>query len=172
MRELRRLATFFLLHRVSIRMIKMTFKEYSLFIAAAAFFWNAANPDAKAQTYWQGGTSDYDVPASWTGVYNNPANPNCANDSGSNNVVLIQPGDRAWQHGDTITGQGAGTSGAYLQTGSTNFTGGGNWFRMAVGQNSVGFYTLSNGLVQIGGQAHVGEGDNSTAVLEIDGGVF
>ncbi len=47
---------------------------------------------AIADSYWQGGTSDFNVAGSWnpsgvlTGV-------NAINDSGSNNVVLIQPGD-------------------------------------------------------------------------------
>lgn len=123
-----------------------------------------------SQTYWQGGTSDYNVPASWTGIYNDPSNPNCANDSGSNNVVLIQPGDPVWQHGDTLAGNEASTSGAYLQTGSTNNTGGGNWFRMALGTGSYGSYVLSNGVVNVGGQTHIGE--YGVGYLEIDGGVF
>src|SRR6185503_13071782 len=64
----------------------------------------------------------------------------------------------------------AGTSGSYLQTGSTNNTGGGNWFRMALGDNSYGSYVLSNGVVNVGGQTHIGE--RGVGYLEIDGGVF
>jgi len=124
-----------------------------------------------AQSFWSGGTSDYNVAGSWSGPYNTTNNPNCANDSGSNNVVLIQPGDPVWQHGDTIAGQGSGTSGSYLQTGSTNNTGGGNWMRIAVGTGgTVGYYTLNGGVVNVGGETHIGE--HGTALLTINGGVF
>jgi hypothetical protein len=95
---------------------------------------------ALAQTFWQGGTSDYNNPASWTGAYNS-GNPNTSNDSGSNNVVLIQPGDAIWFHGDTLAGNNSGTSGAYL-TGSTNSTGypnNGNWLRMGIASGTAGY---------------------------------
>src|SRR5689334_2104052 len=75
-----------------------------------------------AQTQWIGGTGDFDNPASWNGTYIGGSNPNCSNDTGTNNFVLIQPGDVVWQHGDTLAGNGANTSGSYLQTGSTNNT--------------------------------------------------
>ena len=123
-----------------------------------------------AQSFWSGGTSDFNVPASWSGLYLDPSNPNCANDSGIGNVVLIQPGDPVWQHGDTIAGQAGGSAGAYLQTGSTNNTGGGNWMRLAVGTGSVGSYILSNGVVNVGGETHIGE--HGTATLEIHGGTY
>src|ERR1017187_3016140 len=123
---------------------------------------------ALAQAFWQGGTSDYNVAGSWnpTGV----PTGNASNDSGTNNVVLIQPGDPLWAHGDTLAGQGAGTGGSYLQTGSTNNTGGGNWIRLGIGTGSMGYYVLSNGVVNCGGQTHIGE--NGTAVMEIDGGIY
>ena len=128
-----------------------------------------------AQSFWNGGTSDYNVAGSWltNGVAAGvpTGSVNAANDSGSANVVLIQPGDPVWQHGDTIAGQTPGSSGAYLQTGSTNNTGGGNWLRLAVGTNgTVGYYTLSNGVINVGGETHIGE--HGTATLEIDGGTF
>jgi autotransporter-associated beta strand protein len=127
--------------------------------AAAAF----------GQTLWTGGPSDYNNPASWNGAYNT-GNPNCSNDNGSNNVVLIQPGDPLWQHGDTLAGNGNNTSGAYLQTGSTNNTGGGNWLRMGIGSGSYGYYVFSNGVVNVGGRTQIGE--NGTGYLEIDGGIY
>jgi autotransporter-associated beta strand protein len=131
-----------------------------------------------AQTLWQGGTSDYNVPASWNGTYmdtsgDSAPNPNCSNDSGSNNVVLIQPGDVAWYHGDNLAGNGANTSGAYLQTGSTNNTGypsNGNWMRLGIGTGSAGYYTLSNGVVNVAGETHMGE--LGTGTLQVAGGVF
>lgn len=123
-----------------------------------------------AQTQWQGGTSDYNNPASWNGTYNGSSNPNVTDDSGSNNVVLIQPGDPVWQHGDTLAGNAANTSGAYLQTGSTNNSGGGNWLRMGLGAGSFGSYILSNGTVNVGGRTQIGE--NGIGYLEIDGGTY
>jgi autotransporter-associated beta strand protein len=123
---------------------------------------------ALAQAYWQGGTGDFNNPAAWsTGLV--PAAPiNAFNDSGSNNVVLIQAGDPVWSPWDIRAGDGANTSGAYLQTGDTNNIGG--WFRLADGTGSVGYFTLSNGVVNCGLQAHVGE--YGIGVLEIDGGTF
>jgi autotransporter-associated beta strand protein len=123
-----------------------------------------------SQTLWNGGTSDFNNPASWNGTYIGDSNPNCSNDSGSNNVVLIQPGDAIWQHGDTLAGNGANTSGAYLQTGSTNNTGGGNWLRLGLATGSFGAYVLSNGVVNVGGQTHLGE--FGAGYLEIDGGTY
>lgn len=131
-----------------------------------------------AQTMWTDGTADYNIPANWNGTYmdgsdDTTPNPNCDNDTGSNNVILIQPGDPAWYHGDTLAGQGTGTSGAYLQTGSTNNTGypnNGNWLRMGIGSGTYGSYILSNGVVNVAGQTHMGE--SGTGYLEIDGGVY
>ena len=130
----------------------------------------ASTAAAFGQTFWSGGTSDFNNPASWSGTYIGGSNPNCANDSGSNNVVLIQPGDAIWQHGDTLAGNGANASGAYLQTGSTNNTGGGNWLRMGLATGSFGSYILSNGVVNVGGQTHLGE--FGTGYLEVDGGTY
>jgi len=125
---------------------------------------------AMAQTEWIGTTGDYTNPASWSGTFNGGSNPNTSNDNGSNNVVLIQPGDPLWQHGDTLAGNANGTSGAYLQTGSTNDSGGGNWLRMGIGSGSYGQYILSNGVVNVGGRTQLGE--NGAGYLEIDGGVY
>jgi len=89
------------------------------------------------------------------------------------NVVLIQPGDVAWYHGDTLAGNGNNTTGAYIQTGSTNNTGypsNGNWLRLGIGTGSAGFYTLSNGTVNVAGQTHLGE--HGFGYLEVDGGVY
>src|ERR1035441_1261233 len=153
---------------ISLKAQPKPFRGKKYLALAAALLLPAAS--ALAQSFWSGGTSDFNVAGSWSGAYIG-GTPNCANDSGSANVVLIKPGDPVWQHGDTIAGQGAGTSGSYLQTGSTNNTGGGNWMRLGVGTGgTVGFYTLSNGVVNVGGETHIGE--NGTATLEIDGGAF
>lgn len=126
---------------------------------------------ALADSYWQGGTSDFNNPASWNNGYvpivSSPQN-NADNDSGSNNVCLIQPGDPVWGPWDIRAGDGPNASGSFLQTGGTVNVGG--WFRLADGVGSAGYYTLSNGVVNCALQAHVGELGN--AVLEIDGGTF
>ena len=120
-----------------------------------------------ADSYWRGGTSDFNVASSWnpSGV---PTGVNAINDSGSNNVVLTKPGDPVWSPWDIRAGDGADASGFYLQTGSTNTVNG--WFRLGDSANSAGYYTLSNGLVNALLQAHVGEIGN--AVLTINGGTF
>lgn len=120
-----------------------------------------------ADSYWRGGTGDFNVPASWnpTGV---PAGVNAINDSGSNNVVLIQAGDLTWSPWDIRAGDGGSSSGAYLQTGSTCVVNG--WFRLGVNANATGYYTLSNGVVNVLLQAHIGEA--GTGVLSIHGGTF
>ncbi len=122
---------------------------------------------ACADSYWQAGTADFNVPGNWSpsGV---PSGVNAINDSGSNNVVLIQSGDPAWTPWDTRAGDGANASGAFLQTGSTNMVSG--WFRLGDSAGAQGFYTLSNGVVNALLQAHVGEA--GTGWLTIAGGSF
>lgn len=120
-----------------------------------------------ADSYWSGGTSDFNVAASWnpSGV---PSGVNAINDSGSNNVVLVRPGDPIWSPWDIRAGDASGASGAYLQTGSTNIVNG--WFRLGDNSNSFGSYTLSNGTVNVQLQAHIGEA--GTGLLTLRGGTF
>src|ERR1043165_51046 len=94
-----------------------------------------------ADSFWQGGTSDFNVPASWNplGI---PTGVNAINDSGSNNIVLIRPSLPVWSSWDIRAGDGGGASGGYLQTGSTNVVNG--WFRLGINANATGIYTLSN----------------------------
>lgn len=140
------------------------------FILAAALLVSAA-ATGMADSYWQGGTSDFNNPASWNNGYvpivSSPQN-NADNDSGSNNVCLIQPGDPAWGPWDIRAGDGANTSGAFWQTGDTVTVGG--WFRLADGTGSAGYYRLDNGTLNCQLQAHVGEyGDG---LLTINGGTM
>lgn len=122
---------------------------------------------AQADSYWQGGTSDFNESASWnpSGV---PTGADAINDSGSNNVVLIKPNDPLWSPWDIRAGDGAAASGSYLQTGSTNDVNG--WFRLGDSGNSAGYYTLVDGEVNVSLQAHVGE--IGYGVLTINGGTF
>ena len=122
---------------------------------------------AFADSYWQGGTSDFNVTGSWnpSGL---PDGVNAINDSGSNNVVLIRSGDPVWSPWDIRAGDGVNASGSYLQTGSTCIVNG--WFRLGDQSGSMGYYTLSNGFVNVLLQAHVGEA--GTGVLTISGGLF
>ncbi|MEI9960811.1 MAG: hypothetical protein WDM76_06665 [Limisphaerales bacterium] len=56
-----------------------------------------------ADSYWQGGISDFNVAGSWnpSGV---PSGVNAINDSGSNNAVLIRLGDPVWSPWDIRAG--------------------------------------------------------------------
>jgi autotransporter-associated beta strand protein len=125
-----------------------------------------------ADSFWIGGTSTFNNPASWdTGVVPTAgpgATQNANNDNGSNNVVLINPGDPIWIPWDIRAGNGDNTSGAFLQTGSTNTVGG--WFRLGVGVGTVGYYTLSNGVVNAQLESHVGE--IGAGYLKIAGGTY
>lgn len=120
-----------------------------------------------ADSYWLGGTSDFNVAGSWnpSGV---PTGVNAINDSGSNNVVLIQPGDPTWSPWDIRAGDGVNASGAYLQSGSTCVVNG--WFRLGNRANATGFYTLNNGTLNVLLQAHIGEAGNG--VFTIKGGTL
>ena len=120
-----------------------------------------------ADSLWRGATGDFNVASSWnpSGV---PAGVNAINDSGSNNVVLIRPGDPIWNPYDIRAGDAANASGSYLQTGSTNSING--WFRLGDNAGSFGNYTLSNGVVNALLQAHVGEA--GVGSLTINGGAF
>ncbi len=124
-------------------------------------------PRAFGDSYWQGGTSDFNVASSWSpsGV---PTGVNAINDSGSNNTVLVRASDPVWSPWDIRAGDGANASGSYLQTGSTITVNG--WFRLGDNANSMGIYTLSNGVVNALLQAHVGE--IGTGILTIAGGSF
>jgi autotransporter-associated beta strand protein len=120
-----------------------------------------------ADSYWQGGSGDFNIANSW----NPPSVPtevNAINDSGSNHIVLIRPEDPIWNPWDIRAGDATETSGAYLQTGSTNNVHG--WFRLGDNAHAVGYYTVSNGVVNVSLQAHVGE--VGAGVLTISGGTF
>ena len=118
--------------------------------------------------YTNNATGDYNVAGFWDP--NGVPGDNTHNNNGSANVVLIQPGDPVWNHGDTLAGDANGTSGAYLQTGSTNNIGGPNWLRMGCNSGAFGSYILSNGVVNVGGRTQIGE--SGTGYLEIDGGIY
>jgi autotransporter-associated beta strand protein len=118
--------------------------------------------------YTNNAPGDYNVPANWDP--NGVPNDNTHNNNGTNNFVIIQAGDPVWNHGDTLAGSADNTAGAWLQTGSTNNTGGGNWLRMGLGINSLGAYVLSNGTVNVGGRIQIGE--RGTGYLEISGGTM
>lgn len=141
-------------------------------LALAAGLALAAVP-ALAQSFYTNSTGDFNVANSWSPNGVPSGSGNATDDNGSNNVVLIQAGDPAWLHGDTLAGQTSGTSGAYLQTGSTNDTGYpsfGNWLRLGIGVGSAGWYVLSNGVLNVAGQTHLGE--KGYGYLEIDNGVY
>ncbi|HSU55592.1 MAG TPA: autotransporter-associated beta strand repeat-containing protein, partial [Candidatus Dormibacteraeota bacterium] len=137
-------------------------------LATAVALVSATNVSRADHFYTNNASGDYNVPSNWDP--NSVPNDNTHNDNGTNNVVLIQAGDPVWNHGDTLAGSADNTSGAYLQTGSTNNTGGGNWLRMGLGVNSFGQYVLSNGTVNVGGRIYAGE--RGAAYIEISGGTM
>jgi len=154
--------------------MKTSTRKYLTLGALGVCFWIIWVPGVNADSYWIGpakGTADFTNAADW-----NPAgvpeaangNINADNDHGSNSVVLISPIDPVWSPWDIRAGDEANTSGAYVQTGDTVNIGG--RFRLADSAGSAGYYTLSNGVVNCGMQAYVGE--YGTGVLEMDGGVF
>ncbi len=140
-------------------------KQIRLLVTAVTLFSTAVVSRAD-HFYTNNATGDFNVANFWDP--NGVPNDNTHNNNGSNNVVLIQNGDPIWNHGDTLAGSVASTSGAYLQTGSTNNTGGGNWLRMGLAVNSYGKYVISNGVVNVGGRFQIGE--NGTGYLEVSGG--
>jgi autotransporter-associated beta strand protein len=156
-------------NRISIQSQPGSFRTKKYFAFAGALLLSAAA--ALAQTLWIGGTADWNNAANWNPNTIPSGSVNCTDDNGSNNIILIQPGDPIFQHGDTLAGNADNTSGAWVQNGSTNNTGGGNWLRMGVGLGGVGYYTLlGNGVINVGGETHIGE--RGTGILEIDGGNY
>jgi fibronectin-binding autotransporter adhesin len=137
-------------------------------LASAVALVSAAIVSRADHFYTNNASGDYNVPTYWDP--NSVPNDNTHNNNGVNNVVLIQGGDPVWNHGDTLAGSADSTSGAYLQTGSTNNTGGGNWLRMGLGVSSLGKYVLSNGVVNVGGRIYAGE--RGSAYIEISGGAM
>lgn len=131
-----------------------------------------------ADSFWVGpspGSASYNTPNDWNPVgvpLTSNGNVNADNDNGTNSIITIGPADPAWNPWDIRAGNGAGAGGTYIQTGSTVTVGG--WFRLGLGDNSAGYYFLSNGVVNCDLQAHVGEASSGTAFgyLEIDGGTF
>ena len=120
--------------------------------------------------FWQGSTSRFQCLAgSWnpSGV---PSGINAINDSNSNNVVLIRPGDPVWSPWDILLcgAMVLTRQVSYLQTGSTNIVNG--WFRLGASSGSTGYYMLSNGVVNVLLQSHVGEA--GSGVLTIAGGTY
>lgn len=154
--------------------MKTNNRKYCLLSALSLLLGNVLVPGTKADSYWVGpahGPADFTNAADWNPVGVPAAangNINADNNNGSNSVVLIQAGDPVWSPWDVRAGDGANTSGAYLQTGDTVNVGG--WFRLADSAGSAGYYTLSNGVVNCNLQAHVGE--QGYGYLEIDGGTF
>jgi autotransporter-associated beta strand protein len=140
---------------VAVHVVALSVALTAIVVRADHFYTNNATGDFNVANYWNP---------------NGIPNDNTHNNNGSNNVVLIQAGDPLWQHGDTLAGDANGASGAYLQTGSTNNTGGGNWLRMGLNVGAFGSYVLSNGLVNVGGRIQIGE--NGVGYLEISGGTM
>lgn len=118
--------------------------------------------------YWQGGTSDFNVPASWTGGIVPGVSANAVNDSGSNNVTQIFPGDSAWSANCLWAGDATNATGAYLQTGSTvTAVNPGSWLRLGDCPGAAGYYTLNAGTLNLSNNLTV-VGESGAGVLNIN----
>lgn len=125
-----------------------------------------------ADSHWLGGTGTFNNPAAWDSGVVPTAGPgatqNANNDAGTNGVVLIGVSDPIWNPWDLRAGDAAGTGGSFFQDGSTINVGG--WFRLAPGLGSIGYYTLSNGVVNANLETHIGE--QGVGYLKIAGGTY
>jgi autotransporter-associated beta strand protein len=137
----------------------------ALALMVAAF---VGAPDAKAisDIYWDGGTADFNIGTNWVGGVV-PTGNNAENDNGSNNVVLINIGDPAWNPWDVRAGNENNDSGAFAMYGGTINLGG--WFRMGVANGSFGEFTLYGGTINENND-HINIGENGAGLLNIYGG--
>lgn len=118
------------------------------------------------------------APASYTtAAYWSPsgvpvAADNAIANNGSNNVVLINSGDPNWTVTDILPANASG-SGAFLQNGATVTVNG--WFRMGNASGAVGYYTLSNGVLNVvpaSSQLNIGEVAGAVGTLNVAGGAL
>jgi fibronectin-binding autotransporter adhesin len=124
-----------------------------------------------ADIIWTNGTASYNNPLHWSPnvVPLAASSDNAINDSGTANVVLINPADPDWFVWDIRAGNAPGTSGAFEQNGRIVDIGG--WFRLGIGEGSLGVYDLNAGTLDVtGGRINVGE--FGTGILNIKGGTI
>ncbi len=140
-------------------------------ISTLDYFINLIRAGFGPNIYWQGGAADYDLGANWMGGVVPGAGTNAINDSGSNNVVEINAGDPDWTLNDLWAGDDSGTTGAYVQNGSTVSVGTpGGWVRLGDNSGAVGYYTLNGGTLNATNNFDIGEA--GTGVLNVNGGLI
>jgi len=120
--------------------------------------------------YWQGGNSDFNVGTSWVGSLVPGPGTNAINDSGSNNLIQINPSDPFWSPNGLWAGDETNATGAYIQNGSAvNATNTGNWLRLGDCPGAVGYYTLNSGILNLSNNL-VDVGESGTGILNLNGG--
>jgi autotransporter-associated beta strand protein len=121
--------------------------------------------------YWKGGSNDFNSGGNWAGGAVPGTNANAINDSGSNNVVAIRSVDPVWNVNDLWAGDAAGSTGAFVQSGSTvNIGNSGGLFRLGGEAGAVGYYTLLAGALNVSNNLDVGE--IGTGILNVFGGMI
>jgi fibronectin-binding autotransporter adhesin len=117
---------------------------------------------------WNGGTMSYNTPGNWSGgqVPSTSVLGNAINDSGAANVVQVNPSDPDWVLGnqDILLGNGAGTSGSYVQNGPTvtlNY-----WFRMGLSAGAGGYADVQAGTLNVNGQLNISEAEGIPSIFE------
>ncbi len=143
--------------------------------ALAALLMIPAGSALAANITWIGATgTTWNNPGSWDSNSIPTLGDNAINNSGLNNVIVMQDGDPTWSKNDLLLGNATNTFGAFHQTGSTNNIGipGGNWLRLGLGTGSGGDYLMDGGVLHVGGQTHIGEGTNAVATLTMNNGLY
>ena len=117
---------------------------------------------------WTGATADYTNKTSWVGGVVPGSGDNAINDSGSANLVRIDPGNPDWTVNDIRAGNGAG-DGAFVQNGQTLTLNG--WFRLGIASANTGIFTLNAGTINYQGN-HFSIGELGTGIVNMGGGAI
>ena len=123
---------------------------------------------AAADITWIGTTADYNTPSNWSSGTVPAGGDNPIVDNGG--TVLIQTGDPTWTVNDVRAGNGANTTGTYVQTGSTVTLN--SWFRLGNSDGATGYYNESGtgSVVNVGGIVDIGE--QNAGFLNVSGGAL
>lgn len=136
--------------------------------AACAMILSAASSQAVDRFWINPVTDSYTNTANWTGGVLPNGGDNAINNSGAGNSVLINAGDPDWTVNDIRSGDGAGNSGPWIQSGANVTLNG--WFRLGIG-GGTGDYTMSGGSLTVNSDRFlVGEGGSS--VFTMTGGTI
>ena len=147
------------------------FGTKSLLVVAAVLALGGYSAQATVRSWTNtAAPASYTTAAFWSPSGVPVAADNAIANNGSNTVVLINAADPAWTVTDVLPANAAG-SGSFLQNGSTVTVNG--WFRMGNASGAVGFYTMSNGVLNVvpaSSQMNIGEVAGAIGTFNIAGG--